>query len=496
MCLEINDINYLNWPVLRQLGQQLFRFPDGARLKVHYDRVYCLAEGKVYVHGPNVGGCLGVGHEQKIEAFESVETLANVGVIDIICSRYFDLALTITGQVWAWGRFGSNMGERHKLPKMLINAQIVSVKAGLDHVLMLTDEGRVYGWGRNDDGLLGVPASQDDDADDVHLTPVLVKALEKQTISQIDCGVFHSLAITNDGRVFIWGRSIEQGPTNSVTVRWEPFEVSIDGQKISAAACGFLDNLFLNTKGQIYSKTLSLQAVAPDISFEKIFILNCSLVHRNGKTLKLAYSSSEGVYMWDNIQLIRVGHSVVDAVAQHASHLIFPVMLSLRKPIESDVQCPRLLPTIGRRILSLIVDSFDNPTTGDVEFYFPNEARSLFASKLVLLSMSTYMSVLISSRWQNHQTRIEVTTYPYRHFYCYIKWLYTDIIESETLEDLFYWIDLGECFDDKQLKIRCCQLIKQNHLHQLELRPEIMHNIELYNLSSYFSNLQLTSETL
>lgn len=491
MCLEITDINYLNWPVLRQLGRQLFQFPDGARLKIHYDRVYCLSEGRVYAHGPNVVGCLGVGHEQKVEGFQSVEVLANRGVIDIICSRYFDLALTSTGQVWAWGRFGSNMGEKHIVPtRLVIDARVVSVRAGLDHVLMLTTEGRVYSWGRNDDGLLGVPANEDVDVDDVHLTPVLVSALETQTIAQIDCGVFHSLAITDDGRVFTWGRSVEPGrAAGAVAVRWQPIEVSIDGQTISAVACGFLDNMFLTTEGRLYSKTLSLQAVAPETSFEKIFTLNCNLVHRSGKTLKLAYSSCEGVFLWDNTQLVRAGHSLVDVVAQHASHPLFPTMLSLRKPTDTTVQCPRPVPSIGRRLLSLLVDSFDDPNTGDVEFYFPREQRSLFALRLVLVSMSSYMSVLISSRWQGHRTRIEIATYSYAHFHGYIKWLYTDMVEADTLEQLLNWIDLAECFDDVPLKARCCQLIQRDHLHQRpELWAVIAHHIELYNLGSFFES--------
>lgn len=70
------------------------------------------------------------------------------------------------------------------------------------HVHMaLSGTGKLYSWGRGQDGLLGHGNYHD------QLTPKLVEALEGKTIVSVNLGPVHCLAKSVDGELFGWGRN-------------------------------------------------------------------------------------------------------------------------------------------------------------------------------------------------------------------------------------------------------------------------------------------------
>lgn len=66
-------------------------------------------------------------------------------------------------------------------------------------------EGQVYAWGLNNFGELGVDESMGADGGNV-LQPTLVECLLPYKIVDVAGGEHHSVALTEDGKVLVWGR--------------------------------------------------------------------------------------------------------------------------------------------------------------------------------------------------------------------------------------------------------------------------------------------------
>lgn len=76
---------------------------------------------------------------------------------------------------------------------------VVDVRAGGMHNLVLTNEGSVYSFGCNDEGALG----RDSSVDGSEFEPHEIKLPDK--VLKISAGDSHSACLLEDGRVFAWG---------------------------------------------------------------------------------------------------------------------------------------------------------------------------------------------------------------------------------------------------------------------------------------------------
>ena len=117
-----------------------------------------------------------------------------------VCGDYFSLFLTTKGEVYACG-LGSNLGNPKdtncsvgERVERLVGSNIMNIAAGSSHSLALTSSGELYAWGSNHHGECGVH-----DVDHCQ-TPVLVKLpTHIGKIIGIACGGSHSLAWTDRG---------------------------------------------------------------------------------------------------------------------------------------------------------------------------------------------------------------------------------------------------------------------------------------------------------
>ena len=69
--------------------------------------------------------------------------------------------------------------------------------------LALSKRGYVYSWGSNDIGQLGIVNDVLYSAEPVAVTSS--KNTLSKAVSQISCGMKHSLALTKDNQVYAWG---------------------------------------------------------------------------------------------------------------------------------------------------------------------------------------------------------------------------------------------------------------------------------------------------
>ncbi|KAK7864133.1 hypothetical protein R5R35_007650 [Gryllus longicercus] len=152
--------------------------------------------GLVFSWGDGDYGKLGRGGSDGSKQPKQVDKLSGVDVVRVYCGAQFSLALTRNGSVYSWGkgdafRLGHASEEHVRFPKLVEGLQgrrVVQLAVGSVHVLALTDEGEVLGWGRNDYAQVGEGSSA------AVLEPQPLASLHGKVIIGVGCGPAQSFA--------------------------------------------------------------------------------------------------------------------------------------------------------------------------------------------------------------------------------------------------------------------------------------------------------------
>lgn len=116
------------------------------------------------------------------------------------------MALKEDGTVWAWGsnsvgQLGDGtgvFGAISTVPVQVVGLNgITAIAAGDYHSMALKNDGTLWVWGLNQYGLLGIGSTTDSNV------PVQVSSLTG--VAAIAAGWEHSLALKNDGTLWAWG---------------------------------------------------------------------------------------------------------------------------------------------------------------------------------------------------------------------------------------------------------------------------------------------------
>ncbi|KAL4428032.1 hypothetical protein ABPG75_002121 [Micractinium tetrahymenae] len=130
--------------------------------------------------------------------------------VDIACGAFHNLALNSAGEVFSWGinDFGmlgngtTSYATEPERVEGLEGVAVADVAAGGWHSMAISTDGEVYVWGRGEYGRLGLG----DRTGTSKLRPQKVKALEGHRVIEGSCGGTHTMVVTDEGRCFIWGR--------------------------------------------------------------------------------------------------------------------------------------------------------------------------------------------------------------------------------------------------------------------------------------------------
>ncbi len=169
--------------------------------------------GKVYCWGYNEFGVLGNGkNDGVIYKPELNEYLSNKQITDICCGKYYTLVLDNSGEIYSWGSNQSiqigyeNSGENEcQIIPVKMNGfngeKVVMISRGGWHSMTITESGRVFSWGYNYMGQLGHNNTE------FSTKPSIISLSNEIPFKKISCGNTHSILLSSDGNIHWFGRN-------------------------------------------------------------------------------------------------------------------------------------------------------------------------------------------------------------------------------------------------------------------------------------------------
>jgi alpha-tubulin suppressor-like RCC1 family protein len=244
--------------------------PSGAKYTTVRCVLYSLAvttSGQVYAWGINSSGELGDGTTTNRLTPVQVKLPKGVKVTTVRAGGVFALALTSTGKIYAWGynaagELGNGTTKTRLKPVPVTLPKGVTVKAisaGDENGLALTSTGRVLSWGAGSLGQLG------DGSTKARLVPGYVKLPAHTTATSIAAGSLMDFAATSAGKVLAWGSNSYGLGDGTTKQRNTPVLVKLPkGVKVVAATAGLQHVLAVTTGGRVLAWGLNMSGQLGD----------------------------------------------------------------------------------------------------------------------------------------------------------------------------------------------------------------------------------------
>ena len=160
--------------------------------------LFVTIDDKVFGFGDNRNGILGLGHMDEIESVEVIPELCDEKVEQFFCGENFILCLTIYNKLYSWGRndhgqlgvgkFNEYKTFKPQLVEYFETKNIVQVCCGKYHCSVLTSDNCVHLWGYHDKQNI--------------INPIECEFNEE--IESIHCSIYQTFFVTKSGKVFYW----------------------------------------------------------------------------------------------------------------------------------------------------------------------------------------------------------------------------------------------------------------------------------------------------
>ncbi|KAI9455036.1 RCC1/BLIP-II [Russula earlei] len=189
-------------------------------------------DGTAWLFGRNQPTALGVPgvdaiSENAPRALRATDLGAPPGTkfVNAACGRSHSVLIGSNGRVWTAGLNSLGQCGHTPCPDIstfkLVNGplhpqtgeqeHVIAAAAGITFTLFLTVRGKIYASGSGEKGQLGNGrtgehiATGNRTAFDIESEPIPIKGLDDKKIVQIACGQQHSIALDEDGIVWVWG---------------------------------------------------------------------------------------------------------------------------------------------------------------------------------------------------------------------------------------------------------------------------------------------------
>lgn len=199
-------------------------------------------DGRLWIWGWRCSGRLGLGYldgpEDENRYVPTPLPMANFpsNVVMIAAGEAHTLALTHMGDVFTWGsgagwRLGFDDNADRHVPVLLqersnFESRVLSISAGSHHNMAVTTEGKLWAWGDSEFGQVGLGERRrckptplnPNTKTKMNLRWLAARAFGRKGKSKpfdgarvvmAACGYFHTLALTDTGSVWAWGRNCD-----------------------------------------------------------------------------------------------------------------------------------------------------------------------------------------------------------------------------------------------------------------------------------------------
>lgn len=318
------------------------------------------------------------------------------------------------------------------------------------------------------------------------MVPAKVVSLEPQFITSIASGLNHSMALAENGRLYAWGNnSFGQLGLGNCTHQTEAVLVKTlgDGSIIKAVACGANHTLVLLVNGEAWSfgRNEYGQLGAPLVPLNEG---SCHPIKISAGVNRFD-SISAHFAMSFSVGISQTGYCLVWGELASEEQ---PVREPRETPLTSFQEAyaiysrRRNTPTTGNwleengggaggvtcggrtralnRVMERLANSFNDRESSDLEFKL--KGQSIYVHRWFLRISSRYFERMLSTTWCDEQLHsIDVTQYPFEIYWAYLRYLYTDFIEV-NIDEAIELLDLAVCHLEDDLKIKCVNILKAN----------------------------------
>ncbi|XP_045176945.2 secretion-regulating guanine nucleotide exchange factor-like isoform X2 [Mercenaria mercenaria] len=221
--------------------------------------------GKLYTCGSNNKGQLGLNSTDDVFVLTPV-TVGNDENVTIATGGWdFSLAITESSDLYSWGSntFGqlgdSSLPNKCLVPRKICEGlKFIQVAAGLRHVVALAENGDVYCWGHSKKGQCAVPVDEKPPLKVTSPTKVMFPAGIGRVVS-VSAGSYHTVALTDQGQVLVWGCNKYGQSTQSSEVKPQvntPYMISqklFGDEKVKLIQSGWTHLIAQTDSGALYS---------------------------------------------------------------------------------------------------------------------------------------------------------------------------------------------------------------------------------------------------
>ncbi|KAF5480430.1 hypothetical protein F2P56_001180 [Juglans regia] len=282
-----------------------------------------LVDGKLWIWGKGDGGRLGFGHENPVFVPTLNPHLDSVKSVEL--GGLHSVALTSLGEVFTWGyggfgALGHSVYHRELFPRLVEGSwsgKICHIATSGTHTAAITETGELYTWGRDEgDGRLGLGPGRGPNEGGGLSIPTKIKELP-MPVTAVSCGGFFTMALTEQGQLWNWGANsnYELGRGDKVG-GWKPKPIpNLEGVRFIQIASGGYHSLALTDDGKVLSwghgghgqlghSSIQNQKVPEPIgalSDEHVVYIAC------GGSSSAAVTREGKLYMWGNAKDSQLG---------------------------------------------------------------------------------------------------------------------------------------------------------------------------------------------
>nr|CCA15971.1 conserved hypothetical protein [Albugo laibachii Nc14] len=176
--------------------------------------VVLMKDGAVFTCGLNKSGQCGIGNfDERLIVPSPIPALSGIPITMVAASNGCEhmLAISHDGAVYSWGYndrgqlgLGTTVSKSHT-PRVIESLRekyfITFAAVSYHHSAVVSNNGDLLTFGMNDSGQLGLDHTQHQH------TPQLVETLSSQKVGRVACGLYHTVAIVDDGDVYSFGKN-------------------------------------------------------------------------------------------------------------------------------------------------------------------------------------------------------------------------------------------------------------------------------------------------